>query len=169
MKRSALLWAVVLAPLLATNPATALLKGPMDPDGPPLADWAAAVVAEHLEVPIPQMPAVETAASTPLPNDGESDTAATPRPLQRPGRTPPPPRLRRPPLGRLPLLWTLLLLPPFPLLLQLSATPSSTASLPLGQGGPASTASSGTSVLQRAAAQAARGACLAAKVAPPRQ
>ncbi len=105
----------VLAPLLAANPAAALLKGPLDPDGPPLADWAAAVVAEFPDVSVSQTPAVETAASTPLPNDGDSDTAVDDGAASAAGEdAAATPRPRRPPLGRLPLLWILLLLPPPP-------------------------------------------------------
>jgi hypothetical protein len=129
----------VLVPLLAANPAAALLKGPLDPNGLLLVDWAVAMVAEHPEVPVSQTPAVETAASTPLPNDGVSDNAVDAEAASPLG----PMRSRCPPLGRLLILWTILLLPPSP---PFSSTPSSIASLPLGQGRPPSATSSGSLV-----------------------
>jgi len=133
----------VLAPLLAANPAAALLKGPLDPDGPPLADWAAAVVAEHPEVPVPQTPAVESAASTPLPDDREAEAAAAAGTASAAGEDAADAEVAASAIGAAassvdPSSSTSLP----PLLLQLSNTPSSTASLPLGQGGLASTASS---------------------------
>jgi hypothetical protein len=139
--------AAVLAPLLAANPAAALLKGPLDPDGPPLADWAAAVVAEHPEVPVPQTPAVESAASTPLPDDREAEAAAAAGTASAAGEDAADAEVAAPAIGAAassvdPSSSTSLP----PLLLQLSNTHSSTASLPLGQGGLASTASSDTSV-----------------------
>ena len=137
--------AAVLAPLLAANPAAALLKGPLDPDGPPLADWAAAVVAELPEVSVPQTPAVETAASTPLPNDGDSDNVVDDGAASAAGEdAAATPEVAAPAVGAAASSVDPSSSTSHPLLLQLSYTPSPTASLPLGQGGPSSAASSGS-------------------------
>jgi hypothetical protein len=140
--------AEVLVPLLAANPAAARMKGPLDPDGPPLADWAAAVVAEHPEVPIPQSPAVETAASTPLPNDGELDNSVDAEAASGAKEDDAAaPEVAAPAVGAAaPSLDPSSPTSLSPLLLQLSTTPSSITSLPLGQGGPSSVASNDSSV-----------------------